>query len=314
METDAKIYLAGHTGLLGQALLAKLRTSGFTRIVTQSRSDLDLTSQRDVRSFFENERPKYVVLAAAKVGGIKANISQSAQFIYENLAIQTNVIHSCYEYGIERLLFFGSSCVYPRDCPQPMKEEYLLSGYLEPTNEPYAVAKIAGIKMCEAYNKQYGTNFVCTVATTIYGPNDNFDLNDSHVIPALIRKFHEAHTKGKPAVEIWGTGNPVREFIYVDDVAAASMFLLESLERPELLNVGVGQGISVKDLAYLVKDVVGYGGNVVFDTSKPDGMPKKVMEVSRINRRGWHAEVPLEKGIIKTYDWYRQNLSKANRK
>lgn len=311
MEKDAKIYIAGHSGLVGAAIARRLESEGYTKIVTKAHSGLDLLRQLDVESFFRTERPEYVILAAAKVGGIQANISYPAQFIYENIAIQTNVIHSSYLYRVKKLLFFGSACSYPRDCSQPMKEEYLLSGYLEPTNEPYAVAKIAGIKMCEAYNRQYGTNFICAVPTNVYGPNDDFDLSDSHIIPALMRKFHEAKIKGDTTVTVWGTGNPHREFIYVDEVAEAGLFLMRVYNKSDIINIGTGEDVSVKELVYIVKEVVGYSGKIVFDTSKPDGIPRKLLDVSKLHGLGWCAKTKLGEGIGKTYEWYMRQLTKV---
>lgn len=303
MERNAKIYIAGHTGLVGKAIAHKLLGEGCTNIVTRTHRELDLMQQTEVQNFFETEKPGYVILTAAKVGGIQANISYPAQFIYENLAIQTNIIHSSYQHGAKKLLFFGAACIYPRECPQPMKEEYLLSGYLESTNEPFAAAKIAGIKMCQAYNKQYGTNFICPVPTTIYGPNDNFDPYNSHVIPALIRKFHEAKIHRHPSVVVWGTGTPRREFIYVDDVADASFFLMQNYDKSEIINVGAGEAISIKELSYIIKEIVRYDGETIFDASKPDGMPQKVLDVSRLRSLGWQAKTSLTDGIRKTYDW-----------
>jgi GDP-L-fucose synthase len=308
MEKDAKIYVAGHRGLVGSAIVRKLKEQGYKNIITKSRQELDLTQQGKVFEFFQKEKPQYVILAAAKVGGIHANSTYPAQFIYENLAIQTNVIHAAYLYGTEKLLFFGSACSYPRECPQPMKEEYLLSGALEPTNEPYAVAKIAGIKMCEAYNRQYGTNFICAVPTNVYGPNDNFDPENSHVIPALIRKFHESKTKRQKDVKIWGSGTPLREFLYVDDLADACLFLMHQYNESGIINVGTGKSMSIKELASIIKEVTGYDGGIVFETSKPDGAPKKELDVSRLKSMGWQAKTPLAEGISKTYEWYRTNF------
>ena len=313
MEHNAKIYVAGHTGLIGAAIISRLKSEGYTNIITYTHKELDLTHQSDVEAFFKNERPEYVFLAAAKVGGIYANSTYPAQFIYENLAIQTNVIHSAYKYEVKKLLFFGSACSYPRDCPQPMKEEYLLSGYLEPTNEPYAVAKIAGIKMCQTYNKQYGTNFICAIPTNVYGPNDNFDSNNSHVIPALIRKFYEAKEKGLSEVTIWGTGEVRREFIYVDDIADACLYLMEHYNESDIINIGVGEDISIKELAHIIREVVGYGGDVLFDKSKPDGVPKKMLDISRMRSYGWHVKVRLKEGISLTYEWYKKNNLKEFR-
>lgn len=310
MEKDSKIYIAGHTGLVGSAVFHKLEREGYKNIVKKTHQELDLTHQIEVEVFFKTEKPQYVILAAAKVGGIHANSTYPAQFIYENLTIQTNVIHSAYLYGVEKLLFFGSACSYPRDCPQPMKEEYLLSGCLEPTNEPYAVAKIAGIKMCQAYNKQYGTSFICTTPTNVYGPNDNFDLDNSHVIPALFRKFHEAKVKKHSAVTIWGTGSPIREFIYADDLAEACLFLMKNYNSSEIINVGSGEEISIKNLAYFIKDIIGYYGEITFDTSKPDGAPRKVLDGSKLKNLGWEAKTSLKEGISKTYHWYLKHAEK----
>ena len=269
---------------------------------------MDLTRQSAVEAFFEKEKPEYVFLAAAKVGGIYANSTYPAEFIYSNLMAQANIINAAHIYGAEKLLFLGSSCIYPRDCPQPMKEEYLLSGYLEPTNEPYAVAKIAGIKMCQSYNRQYGTNFISVMPTNLYGPNDNFDLMDSHVLPALIRKFHEAKVNDKPYVEVWGSGNPKREFLFVDDLADACLFLMENYDKSEIINIGTGEDVTVKELAETVKEEVGYAGEIRFDKTKPDGTPRKLLDVSRINSLGWKAKMPLREGIEKTYEWYKSQL------
>src|SRR3990170_1119255 len=291
---DTKIYIAGHTGLIGTALFTRCRKEGYKNIVVKTHAELDLTRQSDTELFFEMERPDYVVMAAARVGGIKANITYPAEFIYENIAIQTNVIHSAYKYGVKKLLFFGSACSYPRECPQPMKEEYLLSGYLEPTNEPYAVAKIAGIRMCHAYNRQYGTNFICAIPTNTYGPSDNFGSEDSHVIPALIKKFHKAKIKREREVVIWGTGRPIREFLYVDDLADACIFLMQNYDESEGINVGVGEEVSIKELAFLVKGAVGYDGDIIFDASKPDGSPRKLLDISKLKKLGWQAKISLK--------------------
>jgi GDP-L-fucose synthase len=304
MEKNATIYVAGHTGLVGSAIVNKLEVEGYENIIVKTHQELDLTRQAEVEDFFQAERPEYLILTAAKVGGIQANIAYPGEFIYENIAIQTNCLHTSYLYGVKKLIFLGSACSYPRESPQPMKEEYLLSGPLEPTNESYAIAKIAGIKMCEAYNRQYDTNFVCALPTNAYGPNDNFDPNDSHVIPALIRKFHEAKIKRDTPVIIWGTGNPRREFIYVDDLADACIFLMNNYNGTEIINIGVGEDTSIKELTYIVKDVVGYRGEVVFDTSKPDGMPRKMLDVSKLHNLGWQAKTTLTKGIAETYKWY----------
>jgi len=307
MQKNEGIYIAGHAGLVGTATFNRLRAEGYTKVITRSHKELNLTNQWEVNNFFKNTKPEYVILAAAKVGGIFANKTYPAQFIYDNLSIQTNVIHLSYQYGVKKLLFFGSACSYPRECPQPIKEEYLLSGYLEPTNEPYAVAKIAGIKMCQAYNRQYGTNFICAIPTNVYGPNDNFDLNNSHVIPALLRKFYEAKVNDRKAVTLWGMGSPTREFIYVDDLADACRFLMENYNSSEIINVGSGEEISIKELSHLVKDVIEYRGEIIFDKSKPDGAPRKVLDGSKMNRLGWKAKVSLKEGLRKTYKWYKDH-------
>lgn len=308
MEKKAKIYLAGHTGLVGSAILRKLKAGGFKNIITIGRQQLDLTNQAQVNKFFKMKKPEYVILAAAKVGGIHANISYPAQFIYENLSIQANVIHSSYLYGVRKLLFFSSTCAYPRACAQPMKEGHLLCGYLEPTNGPYAVAKIAGIMMCQSYNRQYGDNFICAIAANTYGPGDHFYPRDSHVIPALIRKFHEAKIKNYPAVTIWGSGRPKREFLYVDDLADASLFLMLNYQDRKVINVGTGQEISIKELTHIIKDIIGYKGKIIFDVSKPDGAPRRLLDVSRLKSLGWQAKTPLATGIKSTYDWYIKNI------
>jgi len=310
MEYDSKIYVAGHRGLVGSAILRRLESEGYKNIIYRARKELDLSRQSAVEAFFEKEKPEYVFLAAAKVGGIHANSTYPAEFIYNNLMIQTNVIQASYLYGVKKLLFLGSSCIYPRNCPQPMKEEYLLSGYLEPTNEPYAVAKIAGIKICQSFNRQYGTNYISVMPTNLYGINDNFDLKDSHVLAALIRKFHETKEEGKPSVEIWGTGSPIREFLYVDDLADACVFLMQNYNGSEIINIGTGKGITIKELAELIKDIIGYEGELRFDSSKPDGMPHKVLDVSHINSLGWKAKTPLREGVKKTYEWYRCNTKR----
>lgn len=304
MEKNAKIYIAGHKGLIGNAVVNALKKAGYANLVMKSHDELELTRQADVESFFQKEKPDFVILAAARVGGIQANISYPAQFLYDNICMQANVINSSFKVGIKKLLFFGSACSYPRECPQPIKEEYLLSGYLEPTNEAYAVAKITGIKMCQAYNRQYGTNFICAILTNTYGPGDNFDPLDSHVIPALIRKFHEAKIKKEPAVTIWGTGKALREFIYVDDVADACFFLMQHYNGADIVNIGTGQEISVKDLAYLVKEVVSFSGRINFDVSKPDGAARKVLDVTKLKDLGWQATTLLRQGIKQAYEWY----------
>lgn len=300
---DAKIYIAGHTGLVGSTLLERYKKESCRNIIVKTHRELDLMRQLDVEKFFQKERPDYVILAAAKVGGIKSNIDHPAEFIYQNIAIETNVIHAAYKYGVKKLLFFGSACSYPRECPQPIKEESLLSGYLEPTNEPYAIAKIAGIKMCQAYNRQYGANFICAVPTNAYGPNDNFDPTESHVIPALIMKFHNAKHEKKNVVTIWGTGRPMREFIYADDIADACLFLMRHYDDPAPINIGSGEEVSIQELAFLVKEVVGYSGDIIFDTSKPDGAPRKALDITRLKYLGWQAKTSLREGLQKTYDW-----------
>lgn len=307
MEQNKKIYVAGHQGLVGSAIVGKLRVFGYTNIIMRASKELDLRSPADVSSFFEKERPDYVFLAAAKVGGILANSTYPAEFIYDNLMIQTNVINNSYVYGVKKLLFLGSSCIYPKFAPQPIKEEYLLDGKLEPTNEPYAIAKIAGIKMCQSYNRQYGTNFISVMPTNLYGPNDNFNLETSHVLPALLRKFHEAKLNKEPFVEIWGTGNPRREFLYIEDLADACVFLMKNYNEDEVINVGVGKDISIKELSLLIREVVGYSGELKFNTSKPDGIPRKLLDVSKLTELGWEAKTSLELGIRKTYQWYTES-------
>jgi GDP-L-fucose synthase len=304
MNKNSKIFVAGHGGLVGSAILRRLKGSGYGNILLKGHKELDLTRQRDVEAFFDKARPEYVFLAAAKVGGIGANSAFPAEFIYSNLAIQTNIIHSSYLTGIEKLLFLGSSCIYPKRCPQPMKEEYLLSGYLEPSNEPYAIAKIAGIKMCQSYNRQYGTNYISVMPTNLYGPGDNFDLKTSHVLPALIRKFHEAKKGGDKSVEIWGTGAPRREFLYVDDLADASLFLMNNYDGDDIINVGMGRDLSIRELAEMVGQVVGFKGDLKFDHTKPDGTPLKLLDVSKLTALGWQAHTPLVEGIKRTYQWY----------
>jgi GDP-L-fucose synthase len=302
MEKHHKIFVAGHRGMVGSAIVRKLEYEGFKNLVLKTSKELDLTNQADVKSFFIKEQPEYVVLAAAKVGGIMANNSYRGQFLYENLMIQNNVIHHSYVHGVKKLLFLGSSCIYPKMAPQPLKEESLLTGLLEPTNEPYAIAKISGIKMCEAYRAQYGCNYISAMPTNLYGPNDNYDLNTSHVLPALIRKFHEAKEAGKNEVVLWGSGTPLREFLHVDDLADACYFLLKNYNEALFVNVGTGEDLSIHELAKLVQKVVGFDGNIVLDSSKPDGTPRKLMDVSRINNMGWKAKIDLETGIRTVYN------------
>lgn len=307
MNKNAKIYIAGHNGLVGSAIKRKLESLRHTGLVCRTSSELDLRNQAAVEEFFASEKPEYIFLAAAKVGGIYANNTYPAEFIYSNLAIQTNVIDASYRHGAKKLLFLGSSCIYPKFAPQPMKEEYLLTGELEPTNEPYAIAKITGIKMCQAYNRQYGTNYISVMPTNLYGPNDNFDLQSSHVLPALIRKFHEAKVQGKDSVEIWGTGQPRREFLHVDDLADACVFLMDRYDYTdigELVNIGTGQDLTIKELAELIKEAVGFKGTLDFDSTKPDGTPQKLLDVSRLNALGWQAKTSLEEGVKMTYRWF----------
>lgn len=313
MNKSSKIFVAGHNGLVGSAIVRNLQAAGYDNLLLRSRADLDLCEQTAVRDFFQQETPEYVFLAAAKVGGIIANSTWPADFIYENLAIQNNVIHSAWENGVKRLLFLGSSCIYPKFAPQPMREEYLLTGELEPTNEPYAVAKIAGIKMCQAYNRQYGTHFLSVMPTNLYGPNDNFDLTSSHVIPALMRKIHEAKISGAQTVEIWGTGTPRREFLYVDDMAAACVYVMETPQAKlddqaaPFWNVGTGSDVTIADLAKTICEVVGFQGDLVFNTEKPDGTPRKLLDVGRLHALGWNARIDLQAGLDATYQWFLQN-------
>jgi len=309
MNKRSRIYVAGHGGLVGGAIVRRLEKAGHENILSRIHNELDLTRQASVEAFFEKERPDYVFLAAAKVGGILANSSFPADFIYGNLAMETNIIHAAHLYGAKKLLFLGSSCIYPKHCPQPMKEEHLLSGYLEASNEPYAVAKIAGIKMCQAYNRQYGTRFISLMPTNLYGPGDNFDLKTSHVLPALIRKFHEAKFNGNSSVEIWGTGKPRREFLHVDDLADACLFLMNHYEDSEIVNVGVGKDLSIRDLAEMIAGIVRFDGSLIFDTTKPDGTPLKMLDVSKLTALGWQAKISLEEGIRRTCQYYTSTAS-----
>lgn len=301
MDKNSKIYIAGHKGMVGSALLRKLQQQGYSNFVLRTSGELDLRNQGAVAQFFAEERPEYVFLAAAKVGGIVANNTYRAEFLYENLMIESNVIHQAYVHGVQKLMFLGSSCIYPKLAPQPLKEEYLLTGPLEYTNEPYAIAKIAGIKMCDAYRDQYGCNFISVMPTNLFGPNDNYDLTSSHVLPALLRKFHEAKEKGDNAVVVWGSGTPRREFLHADDLADACVFLMQTYNEAGLVNIGVGEDISIKELAFLIKDITGFEGSVVFDTSKPDGTPRKLMDVSKLHSLGWKASITLKEGIEKVY-------------
>ena len=309
MEKSAKIYIAGHRGMVGSAIARKLEKEEYKNIITRSSSDLDLRDQAEVTAFFKEERPDYVFLAAAKVGGIMANNMYRADFLYENLMIQNNIIHNSYLSHVKKLMFLGSSCIYPKFAPQPLKEEYLLTGLLEGTNEPYAIAKIAGIKMCEAYRDQYGCNFISVMPTNLYGYNDNYHPENSHVLPALIRRLHEAKMNNAAEVSIWGSGLPRREFLFADDLADACFFLMNNYNDKELINIGTGQDLTIRELAFLVKNVVGFMGELVFDLSKPDGTPRKLMDVSKLNRLGWNHEICLEDGLKLTYTDYLKNSS-----
>ena len=305
MQQHQKIYVAGHRGMVGSALVRKLQALGYTNIVTRSSAELDLRNQAAVQTFFKEEQPAFVFMAAAKVGGIHANNTFRADFIYDNLMMEANVIHAAYQYQVEKLLFLGSSCIYPKLAPQPLKEAYLLDGQLEATNEPYAIAKIAGIKFCEAYRAQYACNFISAMPTNLYGPNDNYDLQNAHVLPALIRKFHEAKMQQAPEVVLWGTGKPMREFLHVDDLAAACCFLMQDYNEAEFVNIGTGVDITIAALAQLIKEIVGYEGNIINDTTKPDGTPRKLMDVSKMKALGWSAQIDLENGIRSVYEAYK---------
>ena len=344
MNKDSQIYVAGHRGLVGSAIHRTLKSEGFSKIITRTHNELDLTRQSEVEAFFESEKPECVFLAAAKVVGIWANNTYPAYFIHENIMIQSNVIHTAFKADVKKMLFLGSSCIYARECPQPMKEEYLLSGKLEPTNEPYAIAKIAGIKMCQSYNRQYGTHFVSVLPTNLYGPGDNFDLETSHALPALIRKVHEAKVRSKERLEVggkrlegtggrleaekslasnlkqsdpqtlsnnhvslWGTGKPRREFLHVDDLAEACVFIMNHYDGNEIINIGVGKDTSIKELVVMIKDIVGFDGGIKFDVSKPDGTPQKLLDISKMESLGWEAKISLREGIEKTYNWYLEN-------
>lgn len=304
MNKDARIFVAGHRGMVGSAIVRRLQQEGYRHLILRTSAELDLRDQAAVYSFFQAENPEYVFLAAAKVGGILANNTYRAEFLHDNLMIQSNVIDQAYRNGVKKLLFLGSSCIYPKHAPQPLKEESLLTGVLEPTNEPYAIAKIAGIKLCEAYRDQYGSNFIAAMPTNLYGPNDNFDLNTSHVLPALMRKFHEAKLQGKETVEVWGTGTPLREFLHVDDLADACVFLMNTYNSRTFVNVGCGEDLSIRELALLIKDIVSYEGSLVFDVSKPDGTPRKLMDISVIRSLGWQPKIGLREGIASVYQAY----------
>lgn len=308
MEKNAKIYVAGHRGMVGSAIFRKLKAEGYTNLVIRNSQELDLRNQQAVADFFAAEKPDYVFLAAAKVGGIVANNTYRADFLYENLAIQNNVIHQAYLQGAKKLLFLGSSCIYPKLAPQPLKEDYLLTGLLEPTNEPYAIAKIAGIKLCDAYRDQYGCNFISVMPTNLYGYNDNYHPENSHVLPALIRKFHEAKTSGAANVTVWGTGSPLREFLFADDLADACYFLMQEYNEAGLVNIGTGLDLSIKDLALLIKEVVGFTGDLVFDTSKPDGTPRKLLDVSKLHKLGWKHRIAFQEGLALAYQDFLKKL------
>lgn len=310
MDKKSKIYVAGHRGLVGSAIVRKLQENGYNNITSKTHSELDLTDSYQVEEFFKNERPEYVFLAAAKVGGILANNTYPADFIFENLKIQNNVIGMAHKYNVKKLMFLGSSCIYPKMCSQPIKEEYLLSGYLEPTNEAYALAKISGLKMCEFFNKQYGTNFISVMPTNLYGPYDNYHPENSHVMPALIRRFHEAKINNSKEVVVWGSGTPLREFLYSEDMADACIHLMDTYEGNDFFNIGTGKEITIKGLAEMVKEVVGYEGTLTFDSSKPDGTPRKLLDVTRLSEAGWKYKTELRDGIEKAYKWYVQNYCK----
>ncbi|MCX0389371.1 GDP-L-fucose synthase [Clostridium perfringens] len=307
MNKNSKIYVAGHRGLVGSAIVRNLQEKGFNNIICRTHKELDLTNQNEVRKFFEEERPEYVFLAAAKVGGIHANNTYPADFIYENLMIQNNVIKAAHDFEVKKLLFLGSTCIYPKMAPQPIKEDYLLTGSLEETNEAYAVAKIAGLEMCKFFKRQYGDNFISCMPTNLYGPNDNFDLKNSHVLPALIRKFHEAKVNNSEFVEVWGTGKPLREFLYVDDMADACVFLMENYDGEQHVNIGTGVEVSIRELAETVKEVVGFEGELVFNTDMPDGTPRKLTTVDKLNGLGWKHKVDLNNGITMAYEWFLEN-------
>ncbi len=313
MTKSETVFIAGHRGLAGSAILREFQAQGYTNLITRARRELDLTDREGVRKFFAEVRPEIVAVAAAKVGGIKANNDYPVEFLLENLKIQNNLIEAAADFGTRKLLFLGSSCIYPKFAPQPIQESSLLTGALEPTNDAYAIAKIAGIKLCQAYARQYGRNFISAMPTNLYGPGDNFDLQNSHVLPALLRKIHEATVSGAKEVVVWGTGSPRREFLHVDDLASACRFLLENYDSPEIVNVGCGEDISIRELAELICDVVGFKGELVFDTTKPDGTPRKLLDVSRLQSLGWKPRIPLREGITQTYAWYRQTLETGSK-
>lgn len=309
MDRDAKIYVAGHRGMVGSAIVRKLSSLGYTNVVTRTHAEVDLVSQQAVMDFLGQEKPDYIFMAAAKVGGIHANNTLRADFLYQNLMIETNVVHAAWQAGVNRMLFLGSSCIYPRDCPQPIREDYLLTGPLEQTNEPYAIAKIAGVKLCESYNRQYGTQYVSAMPTNLYGPNDSYDLNNSHVLPALIRKTHEAKLRGDRELVVWGSGKPMREFLYVDDMAEACVFLMENGISDGLFNIGTGEDVTIRELAETVMDVVGFDGTIVYDSAKPDGTPRKLLDVDKMKTLGWSASTGLRDGIAKAYADFKERFS-----
>jgi GDP-L-fucose synthase len=306
MKKNSKIYVAGHRGLVGSAIVRELEKQGYTNILMRCRKDLDLMNQLATENFFKKEKPEYVFCAAAKVGGIWANLQQKADFIYQNLQVQNNLINSAYRFGVKKLLFLGSSCIYPRQCPQPIKEEYFMTGPLEESNDAYAIAKIAGIKMCQSYNQQYKTNFISVMPTNLYGINDNFDLESAHVLPSLIRKFHEAKINNSPTVEVWGTGKPRREFLFVDDLASAVVFLMNNYDGSEIINIGTGEDCTIKELAEMIKEIVGYKGEIYWNTKKPDGIPRKLLDVSKLKKLGWEYKTDFKSGLKKTYQWYKK--------
>jgi GDP-L-fucose synthase len=309
MNHDSRIYVAGHNGLVGSAICRQLKSDNYNNLIVRSHKELDLCDAIAVDTFFKEEKPEYVFLAAAVVGGIHANDTQAVRFLRDNLLIQTNVIEAAYRHGVKKIAFLGSTCIYPRECPQPIKEEYLLTGPLEETNQWYAIAKIAGIKLCQAYRKEYGFNAISLMPTNLYGPNDNFDLMNSHVLPALIRKFHEGKINKSESVEVWGSGKPYREFLYIDDMAEACCYLMNNYDDDSIINIGTGQDLSIRELAELIKDIVGYQGEIIFDDSKPDGTPKKICDVTKLNSLGWKSKTTLKQGIETTYHWYLKNLS-----
>ncbi len=311
MKKDSKIFIAGHTGMVGSAFVRYLKNEGYVNLITRTHSELDLTDQSRVKDFFLTEQPGYVILAAGKVGGIIANSTYPAEFIYHNLQIFANVIHYSWHSNVKKLILIGSSCIYPKICPQPMSEEQLLSGPLEPTSEPFAIAKIAGIRMCQSYNRQYGTNYISLVSTNSYGPGDNFDSETSHLVPSLISKFHEAKTSGKPSVTLWGTGIPRREFIHVDDLSAAGIFLMKNYNSSEIINVGVGSDLSVREYAELISEIAGFEGRIRFDQTKPDGAPRKLLDTTRLRNLGWSPTIDLKTGIKATYQWYKEHVAKG---